>query len=87
MFTLKIRDFLKGLVVAVLAAIVSVVSTSIQTGTFNINWKQLGIVAGSAALAYITKNFFTDDVKAATKVIEATPDKTVVDTNTGGVVK
>lgn len=60
LFTLNKADFVKGLVIAVLTAIISAVYTTIQTGVFTFDWKALSIVALSAALAYITKNLLTN---------------------------
>lgn len=59
-FTLNKVDFIKGLVIAVLTAIITVVYTTIQSGVFSFDWKAISIAALSAALAYITKNLLTN---------------------------
>ena len=59
-FTLNKVDFIKGLVIAVLTAIITVVYTTIQSVVFSFDWKAISIAALSAALAYITKNLLTN---------------------------
>jgi hypothetical protein len=59
-FSLNSSDFIKGLVVAVLSAVITLLYSTIQTGTLTIDWKQIGIVALTSALAYITKNLVTN---------------------------
>lgn len=60
LFTLNSKDWIKGLVVAVLTAVITVVYSTIQTGTLVLDWKAISIAAISAALAYITKNLLTN---------------------------
>jgi hypothetical protein len=60
LFTLNSKDWIKGLVVAVLTAVITVVYSTIQTGTLVLDWKPISIAAISAALAYITKNLLTN---------------------------
>jgi len=57
---LNSADFLKGLIVAVITAVISVVYTTLQSGVVIINWKDVTIAAATAALAYITKNLLTN---------------------------
>jgi hypothetical protein len=58
--TLNTRDFVKGLFIAVITAVITVVYTTIQTGTLSFDWKVISTTALSAALAYIMKNLFTN---------------------------
>ena len=64
MFKLDIRDFTKSLVVAVMAAVLTALSTALNLpgfdfGTFDwANLLKIGIVAG---LSYILKNFLSDE--------------------------
>jgi hypothetical protein len=58
--TLNTRDFVKGLFIAVITAVITVVYTTIQTGTLFFDWKVISTTALSAALAYIMKNLFTN---------------------------
>lgn len=57
-FTLKTRDFLKGLWITVLSQVVTVVMTSWNAGKFELNWEVMKVTATSAFLAYLAKNFF-----------------------------
>ncbi len=59
-FSLGWKDFVKGLIMAVGGAVFAVVQTSLEAGQFQINWKQVAIVAGSAACVYLSKNLFTN---------------------------
>ena len=58
--SLNKKDFIKGLVMAVLTAVISVVYTSIESGSLEFNLKSIVISALSAALAYIMKNALTN---------------------------
>ena len=69
-FKLNTRDFLRGLLVAVLTPVFVIVQQSIQLGSLSFNWKAIGMAAVGGFLAYLTKNFFTDSVKSAEKTIE-----------------
>lgn len=58
--TLNSRDFIRGLFVAVLTAVVTFMYTSLQTGSLTFDWKAIGMAALSSALAYIMKNLLTN---------------------------
>ena len=68
-YTLKTRDFLKGALMAVLVPAVYIIQTSLDAGVLTFNWKQIAIAAVSGLLAYLIKNFFTDDIKVAKNII------------------
>lgn len=53
-------DYIKGLIMAVLTAVITVIYTSIQAGSIVFDWKVIAMSALSAALAYITKNLLTN---------------------------
>lgn len=57
-YSLKWRDALRGLIVSVLAAVITVIQVSIDAGDLNFDWKKIGTVALSAGIAYVVKNFF-----------------------------
>lgn len=65
-FTLKLRDWLKGLVMAVGTPVLYLVQELIP------NWPLTPIekAALSATATYLIKNFFTDDLKVAEKVLD-----------------
>jgi hypothetical protein len=58
--TLGTKDFIKGLLVAVLSAVVTIVYNTIQTGSLAFDWKAIGMTALTSAIAYIMKNLFTN---------------------------
>lgn len=59
---LNTRDFLKGLLIAVLTAVLATVGVLIESGTLftKASLTTIGIAALSAFLAYISKNLFTN---------------------------
>lgn len=58
--TLNAKDFLKGLIIAVLTAIITFLYTSIQANNLVLDWKGMAISALTAGLAYLTKNLLTN---------------------------
>lgn len=58
--SLNTKDFIKGLLVAVLSAVVTILYNTIQTGSLDFDWKQIGVMALTSALAYIMKNLFSN---------------------------
>ncbi len=70
MYKLKLRDLLKGLLVSVITSVLVVIQSSLEMGNLTFNWKNIGMVAAGSAVAYLLKNFFTNDVKVAEKVLE-----------------
>jgi hypothetical protein len=59
LYSIDLKDLLKGLIVAVGSAIVTTIQTSLQAGSLSFNWKLIGTVALGAGIAYISKNYFT----------------------------
>ena len=57
--TLDVRDWLKGLLMAVLSAVLMVVIELLKTN-HPIDWAAVGITAMIAALSYILKQLGTD---------------------------
>ena len=67
MFSLNIKDVLKGLVMAVLSGVLLPLGAILQTPGFNIlqaNWSQVGSIALTGAvtglIAYLIKNYFSN---------------------------
>lgn len=58
-FSLSLKDILKGLLVAVITPVITIIMTSVNAGQLTFDWKAIGIVALAAGLAYLVKNFFT----------------------------
>lgn len=61
LFTLNTKDFLKGLVMAILVPAVLIIQQSLDSGTLVLNWKAILMASISGALAYLMKNFFTSE--------------------------
>lgn len=58
-YTLNLNDWWKGLLVAVITPIITIIMTSLQAGSLTFNWVAIGTTALAALLAYIMKNFLT----------------------------
>lgn len=59
-FNLNLRDLAKGVVVAVIGAVIGLITATVDAGSLNFDWPLIGKTALLAALAYITKNLFTN---------------------------
>jgi hypothetical protein len=57
---LNSNDFLKGLIMAVLSTVITVVYQTVEAGSLIFDWKSIGTMALTTALAYIMKNLFTN---------------------------
>jgi hypothetical protein len=58
--SLSTKDFIKGLIVAVLTSVITIVYTSLQAGSLNFDFKLIASTGLSSALAYILKNLVTN---------------------------
>ena len=54
-----LRDVAKGLIVAVVTPIFTIITNSLEAGTLTFDWKSIIGTAIAAGLAYLAKNFFT----------------------------
>ena len=59
LFSLNLADAAKGLVVAVVSAVLSGVYTALTTTPIVLDFKQIGLVGLTAGIAYLVKNFLT----------------------------
>jgi len=57
---LNSSDFLKGLIMAVLSSVITVVYQTVEAGSLTFDWKAIGTIALTSGLAYIMKNLFTN---------------------------
>ena len=57
---LNSSDFIKGLLMAVLSSVITVVYQTVEAGSLTFDWKAIGTMAITSALAYIMKNLFTN---------------------------
>lgn len=64
LFRLNNKDFLKGLVMAVLISAITIIQQSLENGSLVFDWKAILIASLSGAIAYLMKNFFTSEAKA-----------------------
>ncbi len=70
LFSLKAKDWLRGLLLAVVVPALVALQQSLEAGALTINWKELTMSSIAALIAYVIKNFFTDDTMAAVKTVE-----------------
>lgn len=68
-YSLKMRDFLKGLLMAGILPVLYIIQSSIAEGNMVFNWKEIGMTAVAGFVGYLIKNFFTDDVQVAKNVL------------------
>jgi hypothetical protein len=58
--SLNTQDYLRGLIVSVLSAVVTIMYQSVQAGDFVFDFKSIAKVGFAAALGYIVKNLVTN---------------------------
>lgn len=61
---LNVRDLVKGLIVAVIGAVLTTLYTALQTGT--VDWKAVGLIAATTGISYLIKNLFTQQTTVVT---------------------
>lgn len=56
------RDLIKGVIVAVLASVVTALAAILESGALPTvsQWKSIGMMAAAAGLSYFLKNFLTN---------------------------
>lgn len=65
-FSLNWQDAIRGLLVAVISAVITVIENSISIGDFNFNWENIYKVALTAGIGYIAKNLLFEPAKVIT---------------------
>ena len=73
-FTLNSNDFIKGLIMAVGGAAVTLALDSLNAGSFDFDWKKIVAGALTAGLTYLAKNFFDKPKVVVTDVTDKTID-------------
>jgi len=73
-FTLNARDIVKGLVMAVILPVLTIIQTSISAGSLTFDWKLIGLTAAGGFVAYLIKNFLTPAEVVVTGVKNDTID-------------
>ena len=76
--SLKLRDFLKGLVMAVIVPALLAIQQSLSAGVLTINWKALGIAAIASFIGYLIKNVLTNDVPVAQEIVQEAQAKALM---------
>ena len=71
-FTLKRRDFAKGLLMAVLTPAIVIIQQTISAGELTFDWQTIGMAALAGGLAYLSKNLFEPSKKVT---VEELPKK------------
>lgn len=72
LFSLNLRDLAKGLIMAILGAVVTGLYTTLTAATgAPIDWKAILVSGALAGLAYLIKNFFTETNTEAAKTIDS----------------
>jgi|TARA_R110000782_G_scaffold111862_1_gene201788 branched-subunit amino acid transport protein len=71
--SLGAKDFLRGLLMAVLTPVFVIVQQSLELGALTFNRDAILAAAVAGALAYVTKNFFTAAPKVAAIVGQNVP--------------
>ncbi len=69
LFSLNTQDFLKGILMAVLVPVMTIITQSLQAGNLTFDWKAIGIAAIAGFVAYLTKNFFTPPVATSSSPV------------------
>lgn len=79
------RDFLRGLVIAVLTPAVTIITDSLDRGEFNLNWRLIVLSSLGGFLAYLLKNLVTkpDSIKD-NAVADVPPEEPIDGSRPGG---
>lgn len=78
-FSLSSMDLVKGLVMAALVPALVIIQQSVTAGSLIFDWKAIATSAIGGFIAYLLKNFFTDDIAVAQKtLVEAREKETAV---------
>lgn len=54
-------DFYKGIIVSSVSAGLNIVYQTLDSGTFDVQWKNVAVVSTCSAVGYILKNLFTNE--------------------------
>ena len=67
LFSLNLKDLLKGLLLAILTPAVLIIEQSLDAGTLVFNWNHILMASLAGGVAYLVKNFFTPPAAQALK--------------------
>lgn len=74
-FSINWQDAIKGFIVAAISAPLTLIYTSLDAGTFTLDWKKIGLIAATAGLSYIVKNFLTPSTVVSTNTADSSSIK------------
>ena len=57
--TIKLGDFWRGLIIAVIMAVLTVIYESVQKGSLEISWNSVILAGVGAGISYLLKNLGT----------------------------
>ena len=57
---INLNDLGKGLILAVLTSVLTVIYTTVQAGSLTFNWSLIATTALTSALSYLLKNLLTN---------------------------
>ena len=63
LFSINWRDVLRGLIMAILTPVLTLITNSVEHGELTLNWHLVYLSAVGGASAYILKNFLTPEDK------------------------
>lgn len=79
------RDFLRGLVIAILTPAVTIITDSLDRGEFNLNWRLIVLSSVGGFLAYLLKNLVTKpDSINDNAVADVPPEEPIDGSRPGG---
>ena len=67
LFSLNLKDLLKGLLLAILTPAILIIEQSLEAGTLVFNWNHILMASLAGGVAYLVKNFFTPPTEQALK--------------------
>ena len=56
-FSLKQRDAIRGIIIAILTPVIVIIQQSIKANIWVFNWEDIGMAAVGGGFAYLVKNF------------------------------
>lgn len=67
LFSLNLKDVLKGLLMAILTPAIVVIEQSVNAGSLHFDWNSITLASIGGGLAYLLKNFLTPADKPQTE--------------------
>jgi hypothetical protein len=58
-FSINWKDLTRGLLIAVITAVLTAVLDGLNKGSLDLDWKSIGVIALTAGVSYLVKNYFT----------------------------